>query len=409
IDPDTEFQTIDCFGASDAWSMNTIGLWPEERRQAVADLLFSLNTDASGQPEGIGLSMWRFNIGAGSEYQGDSSLINQGTRTECMLMPDGSFDPMRQAGQRNFLTMARRHGVEHFLGFFNSPPVNYTINGLATNTGRDGTFNLRPEHYGDFARFMADVVESLQKTDSVTLDYICPVNEPDGSWNWLGPKQEGTPATNREVARIARLAAAEMTGRNLPTRILINESSDYRCMTGIHQTDWQRGNHISTFFNPDSTATYLGDTPGIERMMAAHSYWTNTPVDKMGGYRTALRDSMARYGVKLWQTELCIMGNDTEIGGGVPYDRTMKTALYIARVIHHDLVMADASSWQWWRAVGGNYRDGLLMRYRPDGAECDTIVDSKLLWTLGNYSRFIRPGYRRIDLDMYDSRSFFAS
>lgn len=26
--------------------------------------------------------------------------------------------------------------------------------------------------------------------DGIHFDYICPVNEPDGSWNWLGPKQE---------------------------------------------------------------------------------------------------------------------------------------------------------------------------------------------------------------------------
>ena len=81
------------------------------------------------------------------------------------------------------------------------------------------------------------------------------------------------------------------------------------------------------------------------------------------------------------------MGNDEEIGGGGGYDRTMKTALYVARMIHHDLVFADARSWQWWRAVGGDYKDGLLFQYREPGAASDTIVDSKLLWSLGNYSR----------------------
>ena len=31
------------------------------------------------------------------------------------------------------------------------------------------------------------------------------------------------------------------------------------------------------------------------------------------------------------------------------------------------------------------------------------------LWVLGNYSRFIRPGYRRISLELNESRSFFGS
>ena len=36
------------------------------------------------------------------------------------------------------------------------------------------------------------------------------------------------------------------------------------------------------------------------------------------------------------------MGNDEEIGGGGGFDRTMKTALYVARIIHHDIVYAGA-------------------------------------------------------------------
>ncbi len=76
---------------------------------------------------------------------------------------------------------------------------------MATNTGRGASFNLKPEHYTDFARFMADVCEGLHHHDGINLDYICPFNEPEGHWNWTGPKQEGTPATNVEIANTVRL------------------------------------------------------------------------------------------------------------------------------------------------------------------------------------------------------------
>jgi O-glycosyl hydrolase len=89
------------------------------------------------------------------------------------------------------------------------------------------------------------------------------------------------------------------------------------------------------------------------------------------------------------------MQNDEEIGGGGGYDFTMKTALYVARVIHHDLVYADAESWSWWRACGGNYKDGLIRVFdRQRRAR-----DSRLLWALGNYSRFVRPGAVRYEVD----------
>jgi hypothetical protein len=55
------FQTMAGFGASDAWYAHYVGLfWPVKDREAAAQLLFN-------QTSGIGLSMWRYNIGSGSE------------------------------------------------------------------------------------------------------------------------------------------------------------------------------------------------------------------------------------------------------------------------------------------------------------------------------------------------------
>lgn len=402
IYPDRTFQTIDNFGASDAWSMRFLGEWDEGQQEQVADWLFSCETDSTGRPKGIGLSLWRFNLGAGSVEQGDSSQINFGTRTECFLLPDGSYDWNKQRGQRNFLRLAKERGVGQFLAFLNSPPVYFTRNGLATNTGRGGTLNLREDCYDDYARFLADAMEGVRKYDGIVFDYLCVVNEPDGHWNWTGPKQEGSPATNREIARMVREANAELRRRGLKTKLLVNESSDYRCMFGEHMAGRERGNAIGCFFSPDSAETYLGNLSNVPRMMAGHSYWTNTPLDKLRDYRIRLRDSLDRYGLKFWQTETCIMSNDEEIGGGPGFDRSMKTALYVARIIHCDLVYAGASAWQWWRAVGGDYKDGLLRAFPSTEADGGYVVDSKLLWTLGNFSRFIRPGAVRLEVAARD-------
>ena len=396
IDTSKPRQTIRHFGASDAWSMQNIGIWPDEQEQAkIADWLFSAENDANGQPKGIALSLWRFNLGAGSAEQGDSSYINRGTRTECFLQADGSYDFTKQAGQRKFLRMAKERGVPYLLAFLNSPPVFFTQNHLATNTGRDGTLNLRPECYELFARFMATAIDGLQKHDGIKIDYLCPVNEPDGHWNWQGPKQEGSPATNREVARLARLTDWALTDKGLATQLLVNESSDLRCLLETHMTNWERGYALKTFWTKDSTSTYLGDLKHVPRLMLGHSYWTNTPIPFMKRIRQRLRRECQRLGIGFWQSELCIMQNDEEIGGGGGYDFTMKTALYVARVIHHDLVYADAESWSWWRACGGNYKDGLIRVFdRQQRAR-----DSRLLWALGNYSRFVRPGAVRYEVD----------
>ncbi|MBO4431042.1 MAG: glycoside hydrolase family 30 protein [Bacteroidaceae bacterium] len=404
-------QTIDGFGASDAWSMWQIGTWEDSLQTKVADWLFSSENNDDGSPKGIGLSIWRFNAGAGSATQGDSAQINRDTRTEY-------FE--KQTGQRRFLKLAKERGVPAFLAFYNSPPVHLTQNGLATNTGRGGTFNLKPDAYDDFAAYIADMLQTAEREDGIHFDYVCPVNEPDGHWNWLGPKQEGSPATNREIAHIAREMSREFQQRGITTKILVNESSDFRCMFATHQTDWQRGYEIQAFWNPDSTDTYVGNLPNIAHVMAGHSYWTNTPILKPGdrgyertglyGYRKRLKDAFDKVDVEFWMTELCIMSNDEEIHGGGGFDYSMEEALYVARVMHYDLTVANARSWQWWRAAGGNYKDGLIRMFvkgersggrgqRRETLQDNMVRDSKLMWTLGNFSRFVRPGAVRLDME----------
>lgn len=395
IDTEQPQQTIRHFGASDAWSMQTIGLWRDEKAQAqIADWLFSTENEANGQPRGIGLSVWRFNLGAGSAEQGSESQINPATRTECFLSKDGSYDFSKQPGQRKFLRMAKARGVPHFLAFLNSAPVHFTKNGLATNTGRGGTINLREDCYDSFADYMATSLEGIEANDGIHFDYLCPVNEPDGHWNWLGPKQEGSPATNREIARLVRATSKALTEKGLTTQLMVNESSDLRCLLGVYETTWERGNTLQTFFSKDSIETYLGMTPHVPQTIVGHSYWTNTPIPYMKQIRQQLREACRQLGISFWQTELCIMGNDEEIGGGGGYDFSMQTALYVARVIHHDLKYANAESWSWWRACGGDYKDGLIRVYDNE----ERARDSRLLWALGNYSRFIRPGAVRYEI-----------
>ena len=405
--PEEKHQVINNFSASDGWSMQFIGLWNDEKTNQIADWLFSTENDTNGQPKGIGLSLWRFNIGAGSAEQGEKSQIgNPWTRSECFLLPDGTYDWTKQKGQRRFLELAKQRGVQQYLGFILSPPVYWTQNGLATNTGRAGcSFNLKEDKYDDFARFIADVIEGLKRYEGITLNYICPFNEPDGHWNWVGPKQEGSPATNQEIAKTARIINQEFVHRGIDSKILLTESFDYHCLFSTHpQTGPVRGNQIQSFFTPDSSSTYIGYLSNVPKMLVGHSYWTNTPLSALRNIRKQLGDSLKKYDLGFWETELCIMSNDKEIGGGGGFDRTMKTALYVARIIHHDLVYANASAWQWWRSVAtGDYKDGLIYA-KPDNTLLDgTIEDSKLMWTLGNYSRFIRPNAIRLGVAAYNA------
>ena len=80
-------------------------------------------------------------------------------------------------------------------------------------------------------------------------------------------------------------------------------------------------------------------------------------------------------------------------------DLGMRSALRVARIIHCDLTIVGASAWQWWEAVANeDFKSGLIYTDYEQPGDPENILDSKILWVLGNYSRFIRPGMQRIEL-----------
>ena len=53
IETDQPCQTMDYFGASDCWSMQFIGLWPQEKQNQVADWLFSKTMKTDNLKESV--------------------------------------------------------------------------------------------------------------------------------------------------------------------------------------------------------------------------------------------------------------------------------------------------------------------------------------------------------------------
>lgn len=401
IDPAARYQTIEHFGASDAWYSEAVGTqFPEEERERFARLLFSTGVDDDGQPEGIGLSLWRFNIGGGTAEQGEASRITDPhRRVKGFLEPDGSYNWDDQPGQRWFVQAAARYGVEHFVGFVNSPPVNWTRNGLGRKTENDQRSNLKPEHYSDYARFLADVAEHFRDVEGVELDWISPVNEPQ--WDWNETKQEGTPTRNGELTAIVREIAAEFERRGVGSKIIIPECAElnYAFGNGGHFA----GNQIAWFFDPASEG-YVGGLKSIAPAFAGHSYFINDSDDQMVRVRQRLRRAIEGSATPLsfWMSEYCILSNNA-LRNESRGRRTsaIDCAILMAKVIHADLTVANAVTWQFWTAMSPNTRSDRNTRYDLIALDLQrqTGVPTKLLWALGHYSRFVRPGMQRIGVE----------
>lgn len=409
IDLNDEKQTIHSFGASDAWNMKFIGKnWPVAKRNEMADLLFSKEFDAAGNPKGIGLSLWRFFIGAGSYEQGvNSGIEREYRREECFLKPDGTYDWSKQQGQQWFLKAAKDRGVDYLMGFTCSPPVYFTKNGKAYGlSGTDGgKLNLAPEKYADFAGFLAEVIKHFN-AEGLNINYISPFNEPQWDWVPSNPTTEGTGAQNSEIFEAINQINAKFVEIHLPTKIVFGECAAYKYLYKTVPGNPGRSDIINYFWSP-SASQYLGNLANVEKVISGHSYFSNSTVADLVSNRLHLNQkiSEAGGGLRFWQTEYCILDNEGGMQGPVR-DLGINAALHIARVVHNDLVLANAASWQWWLSVSpSDYKDGLLYITDMNGqmGELGTTKDdgiiqqSKILWVLGNFSRFIRPGMIRIE------------
>lgn len=389
IQLEAEYQVIENFGASDCWSMQKLGKWSLHNRNRVADLLFS-------KTKGIALSCWRFNVGGGVTDQ----ITNPWRTVETFEVGEGKYDWTRQAGERWFLAAAKQRGVPQFLAFVNSPPGRMTRTGITFGQAGPDTTNLKPGFEGQFARYLVDVLEHFRtnpdSSQRVSFDYVSPVNEPNVEWN--GKSQEGNRASNDDIKAILLALDDELRRRKCPSQITGIEVSGLTPLWAQAERMTAKygalyGNYLKEFLEDPRVSGVLN------RRFSYHDYGSDLLNGQLVEHRLALRKRFEQYtGWKLWMSEYCVM-TGSQGKGGNGRDLTMNTALDVARIIHLDLTLVGVSAWQWWTAVSPvNYKDGLIYTdWRKPGDE-ESIIPAKLLWVLGNYSRFVRPGMRRIEL-----------
>lgn len=385
IDIDKEYQTIDNFGASDCWSMQKIGAWAEPQKERVADLLFSVD-------KGIGLSAWRFNIGGGY-----NPYISHSWRTvETFEVAAGEYDWLKQEEERWFLQAAKERSVDQFIAFVNSPPGRMTRNGRTHCSDGLGSTNLKEGFEQQYATYLVDILKHFRDEWGINFEHISPVNEPQ--WEWNNSNQEGNRASDMDIKLIVNALHAELEKQQVETEISLVESGDlrswYEYRSDITSKYNERyGNYLTELFGDKDIVSK------VSKHLGGHSYWSDRVANELVQHRQNLYIRMSPFlndGWKYWMTEYCVMvGPDGEGGNGK--DLTIKTALNVARNIHYDLTVSRASAWQWWTAVSPeDYKDGLIYTNYKDFPTTQNIYESKLLWALGNFSRFIRPGSVRV-------------
>jgi O-glycosyl hydrolase len=465
ISVNTQYQEIDNFGASGAWTATGVGkYWSKAKKNEAATLLFSQEMKADGSPKGIGLSAWRFNIGGGSalptgKRNGKHALGGPRGRwghdnwrsAECFKYSEKSaIDPKAQEGGIWFLKKAQEMGVEDLIGFVNSPPFWLTYNEKAhhgdlssvTVTNHKGGVSYKPrfssnlpdDKHGDFANFLVEVIKHLRDREGIQLDYISPINEP--TWAWVnngvksgedlgGNNQEGCPYNNEQLKSVVEKLYDALQREGLGEVFIDGpDAVEYPAILDPKYTAntefWDNQSDYSGGMNKYGLGDYkqylklfLEDPEFSEKVhntVSVHGYWADYTEDRLTTLRELVLQNKNEYNpdAKIWMSEVCGMGTGPlrDWSEGRYTGKDMTRALHWSRTIHYDLTRMNASAWHWWTAISSvEYDDGLLFTSvdftRSDTSD-ETLYETKQLWALGNFSRFIRPGFKRVKLDGAD-------
>lgn len=373
IDPNRRFQAMEGFGASGAWWAQIVGGWehidPDSGkpvRDRISELLYS-------REKGIGLQIYRYNIGGGSKHSGRGHFSQPARRTESFDIGPQQYDWSRDANAVYMMKQAVRDGAQELVLFVNSPPERLTKNGK-THVEKAETLreNLNARNYEAFADYCLDVAEHFVR-EGLPVKYLSPVNEP--LWVWNGG-QEGCHYRPSSVKRLFQVFAKKLEQREALQNIRLAgaEVGDIR------------------WFNKAYTRRLLED-PQVRRHLDGldvHSYCHPAPVAFLND-RAAFLRRFRRWMDRHYPDVPVRMSEWTHMKGGRDYG--MDSALVMAQTMYEDLTLLNVSSWQHWIAVSEvDFCDGLIYI----DLENQTFSPTKRLYATGNFSRYIQTGARRI-------------
>ncbi len=364
-------QTFEGFGTSSAWWSQTID--DEETAREIARLLYDDET-------GLGLDIYRYNIGGGEKENPHCRIGDPNRRTESFYVLNEEtgkyeYDFTRDANARRMLDMAVEYGATEVILFCNSPHFSMTASGHASGGLTEYASNLPEENYKAFVDYVLTIADWFV-AQGYPVTAISPINEPQWKWggDWVG--QEGCHYTAEETVEVLELFTLEMQKRNSPYKLNGPESGELS--PGYYE-------YIDKFFESEILSEFC-------EYYSGHSYWidNNLWAKSEVGKKFAEQYPDKKLEMSEW-CELPLTIDSTTIDSG----------LYMANIIIQDLNLMNAVSWQSWTAVNG---DG-LMEIR-DG----NLVVYNRYYAYKHFANFIKQGMVRIDvMDSLEDNSKVAS
>ncbi|MDC3412097.1 PxKF domain-containing protein [Aquibacillus sp. 3ASR75-11] len=333
-------QEIDGFGASGAFQQaRNLMNFPEKERSEILDLLFSTT-------DGAGFSMVRNMVGDGGTWGNE---IDGPTPT---IWPeeDGGFVWTGDEDQIWLMNQAKEYGVDKFMSTVWSPPAWMKTNNSVTNGGE-----LKEDMYQEYADYLSAYIRGYKEQHGIEIDAISLANEPNLSVGYSSSRWTG----DQFKRFIADYLTPTFEEDEITAQVILGENSSF-----IEEPA------IPVLKDPETR-------DGID-IVAAHAYGGDR-----GAYNTF--PLAKKYDKRIWQTETSNLGkNDPSIDDGV----------YWAKLIQNQMTNAEVNAWFYWWFVAYKLDKGEPL-INLDTQNNEYFVN-KRLYTIGNYSRFVRPGFNRV-------------
>ena len=375
IDTSEKGETLDGFGTSACWWSQIAG--NSENAEEIAKLLYS--------KEGLGLNIYRYNIGAGSKDNPETKITNPWRQTESFYVyneetGEFKYDFTRDAAAQDFLDLCLSYGcIDTVVLFANSPHYSMTLNGKAYGNENWWVSNIPPENYEAYAEYLVTVAEHFINK-GVPVKYISPINEPNWSWGVasVNQSQEGCFYNSEDIYAVYKAVVKEIKEKNLDIKLAGPESGEI-------------GHRLYEWFD------YLYKDPEIRPYLGAlsyHSYWSDDLVNNKIGLGNWIKENVDDITVEM--SEWCHLPCDAPID-------SIDGALRQARVMANDLNFSNINSWTAWVGVneigigddGKKYSDGLLAATK-DFSEYEIAMR---YYAVAHFSKFIPKGSVKISTE----------
>lgn len=368
VDPDVTEQPFYGWGASACWWSQKVS--DDETREELSKLLYS--------KEGLGLNIYRYNVGGGVNPEHNRLDPDSWRNTESFLVYNeetGKFeyDFTADANAQKFLFKSLEYGcIDTVVLFANSPHYSMTKSGEASgSTSANHKTNIDKSQYQAFVDYFLDITEYFL-SKGVPIKFISPLNEPQ--WKWGGDVyQEGCHYSQKEVHDLMKLFSKAIDERHLDVKLTAPEGG---CISTETKT------YMSVLKNDKDIAKNIGS-------YSYHSYKVdaNQMVKaQFGNYRNSIRYKNERVDMSEW-CELPCEHSVNDFGG----------ALVTARVIAGDTALSNANSWSAWVAVNEgdpngnaseNYSDGLFYADH----NFTSYATAERYYALAHFSKFVPTG-----------------